>query len=90
MPPPELLLATLGSCAAFYASQYQRTFKLATEGTRVHISADKVKEPVARRDNVRIEVETPLELMGQHRAGVDAPSITGSSTARSCTHRKLR
>jgi putative redox protein len=37
MTPPELLLASLGSCAAFYAAQYLRKFKLATEGTRVRI-----------------------------------------------------
>ncbi len=71
MTPPELLLASLGSCAAFYASQYLRKFKLATEGTRVRVIADKVKDPVARIDNFRIEIETPLELTDQHRAGVE-------------------
>jgi len=71
MTPPELLLASLGSCAAFYASQYLRKLKLATEGTRVRITVDKVKEPVARVDNFRIEIETPLELTDQHRAGVE-------------------
>jgi len=71
MTPPELLLASLGSCAAFYASQYLRKLKLATEGTRVRITADKVKEPVARVDHFRIEIETPLELTDQHRAGVE-------------------
>lgn len=71
MTPPELLLASLGSCAAFYASQYLRKFKLATEGTRVRITADKVKDPTARIDNFRIEIETPLELTNQHRAGVE-------------------
>jgi|SRR5579859_486640 len=71
MTPPELLLASLGSCAAFYAAQYLRKFHLATEGTRVHIVADKVKDPVARIDNFRIEIETPVELTDQHRAGVE-------------------
>lgn len=71
MTPPELLLASLGSCAAFYASQYLRKFKLATEGTRVRITADKVKDPAARIDNFHIEIETPLELTDQHRAGVE-------------------
>jgi len=71
MTPPELLLASLGSCAAFYASRYLRKLKLATEGTRVRITVDKVKEPVARVDNFRIEIETPLELTDQHRAGVE-------------------
>jgi uncharacterized OsmC-like protein len=70
MAPPELLLASLGSCAAFYAAQYLRKFKLSTEGTRVRITADKLKDP-ARIDNFRIEIETPVELTDQHRAGVE-------------------
>jgi len=71
MTPPELLLASLASCAGFYAAQYLRKFKLATEGTQVRVTADKVKEPVARIDNFRIEIETPVELTEQHRAGVE-------------------
>src|ERR1039457_4738939 len=70
MTPPELLLASLGSCAGFYAAQYLRKHKLATEGTRVRISADKLREP-ARVDNFRIEIETPVVLNEQHRAGVE-------------------
>lgn len=71
MTPPELFLASLGSCAGFYAAQYLRKHKLATEGTRVRVTADKVKDP-ARIDNFRIEVEAPLDLSEQHRAGVEA------------------
>jgi len=71
MTPPELLLASLGSCAAFYAAQYLRKNKLATEGTRVRVAADKVKDP-ARIDNFRIEIETAVGLSEQHRAGVEA------------------
>jgi putative redox protein len=71
MTPPELLLASLGSCAGFYAAQYLRKHKLASEGTRVHITAEKLKNP-ARIDNFRIEVETTIPLTDQHRAGVEA------------------
>src|ERR1700690_4573603 len=70
MTPPELLLASLGSCAAFYAAQYLRKYKLATEGTHVRVTADKLKEP-ARIDNFHIEIETTIELSDQHRAGVE-------------------
>lgn len=70
MTPPELLLASLGSCAGFYAAQYLRKWKLATEGTRVRVTAEKLKDP-ARVDNFRIEIETPVELTDQHRAGVE-------------------
>ena len=70
MTPPELLLASLASCAAFYAAQYLRKFNLATEGTRVRVTAEKAKDPV-RIDNFRIEIESPIELSLQHRAGVE-------------------
>jgi len=70
MTPPELLLASLGSCAAFYAAQYLRKYKLATEGTHVRITAEKLKDP-ARIDNFCIEIEAPVALTEQHRAGVE-------------------
>ncbi len=70
MTPPELLLASLGSCAGFYAAQYLRKHKLATEGTRVRVTADKLKDP-ARIDNYHIEIEAPAALTEQHRAGVE-------------------
>jgi len=71
MTPPELLLASLASCAGFYAAQYLRKFKLATEGTHVRVVADKVKDPVPRLENFRIEIETPIDLSNQHRTGME-------------------
>ena len=65
------MLASLASCAGFYAAQYLRKFKLATEGTHVRVVADKVKDPVPRIDNFRIEIETPVDLSEQHRTGVE-------------------
>jgi putative redox protein len=71
MTPPELLLASLGSCAGYYAAQYLRKNKLATEGTRVRVSCEKVRDPVARMTNFVIEVDTPVELTKEHRQGVE-------------------
>ena len=70
LTPPELLLASLGSCAAFYAAQYLRKHRLATSGTRVRVTAEKVKDP-ARIENFRIEVAVAEELSDEHRAGVE-------------------
>ena len=70
MTPPELLLASLGSCAAFYAAEYLRSRKLAPRGTRVRVTADKVKGP-ARMDNFRIEVEVPAEITEADQAGIE-------------------
>ncbi len=68
--PPELLLASLGSCAGFYIAQYLKKYKLASEGTTVRVTADKVDAP-ARMDNFRLEVEIPSTLSDQHRNGVE-------------------
>jgi uncharacterized OsmC-like protein len=70
MTPPELLLASLGSCAGYYAAEYLRKHKLATEGTLVRVNCDKVKEPVPRLTNFLIEVDVPTELSPEHRKGM--------------------
>src|SRR5258708_7690822 len=61
MTPPELLLASLGSCAGYYAAQYLRKQKLATEGTRVRVTCEKVRDPLARKTNFVIEVKAQVE-----------------------------
>ena len=70
MTPPELFLASLGSCAAFYAAQYLGKHKLASEGTRVRITAEKEKNP-ARLDRFQISLEIPAALDETHRAGIE-------------------
>jgi uncharacterized OsmC-like protein len=70
MTPPELMLASLGSCAGFYAAAYLKKYGLATEGTRIRVTAQKAKAP-ARLDNFQIEVEVPLELDEHQRQGVE-------------------
>lgn len=69
MTPPELFLASLGSCAAFYAVDYLKRNHL-QEGCKVRVSADKAKAP-ARLDNFQIEVELSTELEAEHLKGID-------------------
>src|SRR5258707_6973777 len=66
MTPPELLLASLGSCAGYYAAQYLRKNKLATEGTRVRVTCEKGKDPLARMTNFGIDLDAPVELTDDH------------------------
>jgi uncharacterized OsmC-like protein len=70
MTPPELFLASLGACAAYYVAEYLRQKGLASEGTRVKVVAEKVMNP-PRIDNIRIEVELPMASEERDRAGVD-------------------
>jgi uncharacterized OsmC-like protein len=68
MTPPELLLASLGACAGFYAAQYLKTHSLPAEGLEIHVSAEKLRPP-ARMGQFRIEVLVP-GLDERHEAGV--------------------
>jgi len=61
MTPPELLLASLGSCAAFYAMQFLRTRNLAETGVEVTVTAEKLKQP-ARVGNFRLHVACLISL----------------------------
>lgn len=70
MTPPELLLASLGSCAAFYAVDYLKRNQLEQEGCRVRVTAEKAKAP-ARLDNFHIEVEVPPTTDATHIEGVE-------------------
>lgn len=68
MSPPEFLLASLGTCAGFYAAQYLRFRSLPTEGLEVRVSAEKALGQ-ARLASFEIEVTVP-EMEERHKEGV--------------------
>ena len=45
MTPPEFMLASLGTCAGYYAAEYLRTRSLPTEGLEVRVTAEKATAP---------------------------------------------
>jgi putative redox protein len=55
MSPPEFLLTSRGTCAAFYALQYLRARSLPVDGLEVRVSAEKALQP-DRLDSFRITV----------------------------------
>lgn len=63
MTPPEFLLASIGTCAAYYAAQYLNVRKLPSQALRVRVEAEKAYKP-ARLARFKISVEAP---------GVDDP-----------------
>jgi len=69
MTPPELLLASLGSCAAFYAMQFLRTRNLAETGVEVTVTAEKLKQP-ARVGNFRLHVACLISLTQEQKEGL--------------------
>src|SRR3954447_4689250 len=69
MTPPELMLASLGSCAAFYALQYLKARNLASSGVEVTVDAEKLKCP-ARLGNFTIDVHCPIPLTDEQQQGL--------------------
>lgn len=69
MTPPEFLLASLGTCAAFYAAEYLRTRNLANSGVSVSVTAEKLKGP-SRLGNFRVRVDSPVGLTAEQRQGL--------------------
>ena len=70
MTPPELLLASLGSCVAYYAVDYLKRNKLSPEGTTVRVTAEKAKAPF-RLDNFKVEVGVSGDLDDTQLKGVE-------------------
>lgn len=70
MTPPELFLASLGSCAAYYAAQFLKSRKLPLEGLEVTVQAEKLREP-ARLGNFIIQVKTPASLTDDQTLAMD-------------------
>jgi putative redox protein len=68
LSPPEFMLSSLASCAAYYALEYLRARSLPTAGLSVRVHAEKLRQPV-RLGDFRIEVSTP-PLEPRHEEGV--------------------
>ncbi len=66
MTPPELMLASLGSCAAYYAVDYLKRSKLPSDGVRVRTTAQKVPGP-PRLDDIHIELDCPSVVEVRHQ-----------------------
>jgi putative redox protein len=68
MTPPEFLLASLATCAGYYAAQYLKTRALLAGDLKVSVSAEKALQP-ARLGSFRIEITAPA-LDERHEAGL--------------------
>jgi putative redox protein len=68
MTPPEFLLASLGTCAGYYAAQYLKNHGLSSAGLEIKVQADKELRP-ARLARFRIEVVVP-EFPPEHEPGL--------------------
>ena len=68
MTPPELLLASLGTCAGYYAAHYLQTRGLGDGRVAVRVTAEKATQPM-RLASFVIEVEAP-DVDPRHHDGL--------------------
>jgi uncharacterized OsmC-like protein len=69
LTPPELLLGSLGSCAAYCTIEYLRTRDLARSNVRVTVTAEKLLKP-PRLGSIRVQVHCPVPLTPEHTVGL--------------------
>lgn len=70
MTPPELFLASLGTCVAYYAHEYLTARDLSTEGLEVRLSAVKAGKPI-RIASIEVDVIAPgVNGDDRHREGL--------------------
>ena len=68
LTPPEFLLASLATCAGYYAAEYLNTRRLPAGDLSVRVVAEKAQNP-ARLGSFRIEVTVPA-LEERHQIGI--------------------
>jgi len=69
MTPPELLLASVGTCAGYYAVQYLKARELPLQNLRIRTIAEKAAAP-ARLGEIRVLVDYAFPLEPRHREGL--------------------
>ena len=68
MTPPEFMLASLGTCAGYYALQYLKARGLPEDGLSVRVEAERAKAP-ARLGRFLIQVKVG-NLEARHQDGL--------------------
>jgi uncharacterized OsmC-like protein len=69
MTPPELMLASVGTCAGYYAVQYLKARHLDAGGMSLRVTSELARNP-ARLSTFKIEVQIPAQLDEHHREGM--------------------
>lgn len=67
--PPEFLLASLGTCAGYYAVEYLKARSLPSENVQVQVRAEKALNP-GRLAQFWIDVEVAGLAEDRHKEGV--------------------
>ncbi len=69
--PLDVMAASVGACAHYFASAYLSARKLDADDLIVEVEAEKVREPSPRFGSVRLRVVLPSGLRPDQRAAIE-------------------
>jgi len=69
--PLDVMAATIGACAHYFAAAFLSARKLSTEGLEVDVEADKVRDPSPRYGRISIRVRLPPSVPAQHLPSIE-------------------
>jgi len=68
--PPELFVASLGTCIGVYALWFCQKHKIPYEGMKISMTWSKSPAPPARIDNIEAHITLPQGCPEMHKAGL--------------------
>jgi uncharacterized OsmC-like protein len=69
--PLDVMAATVGACAHYFAAAFLSARKLPVEGLRVEVEAEKVREPQPRFGRLSLRVILPATTPEQYRPQIE-------------------
>jgi putative redox protein len=69
--PLDVMVASVGACAHYFAAAYLHGRGLSTDGLAVEVAADKERVPVSRIGRLAMTVRVPAGLDERQRAGIE-------------------
>jgi len=69
--PLDVMAATVGACAHYFAAAFLQARKLPADGLRVEVEAEKVREPQPRFGHLSIRVVLPAAVPEQYRPQIE-------------------
>jgi len=69
--PLDVMAATVGACAHYFAAAYLNARKASVTGLRVEVEAEKVREPQPRFGRIAIRVVLPADVPEQYRPHIE-------------------
>jgi uncharacterized OsmC-like protein len=69
--PLDVLAATVGACAHYFAAAFLQARKLSPEGLKVEVEAEKARDPQPRFGKLSIHVTLPAGVPSQYAAPIE-------------------